>query len=61
MSSGCNSARMRMNRSGFGTASDAALAMELGCAAVMLATPVTRAEKPALMAAAMPVTGVPSF
>ncbi len=27
--------------------------MELGCAAVMLATPVTRAEKPALMAAAM--------
>ena len=38
---------------GIGTASDAALAMELGCAAVMLATPVTRAEKPALMAAAM--------
>jgi thiazole synthase len=38
---------------GIGTASDAALAMELGCDAVMLATPVTRAEKPALMAAAM--------
>ncbi|GAA1605623.1 thiazole synthase [Kribbella sancticallisti] len=38
---------------GIGTASDAALAMELGCAAVMLATAVTRAERPALMAAAM--------
>jgi len=38
---------------GVGTASDAALAMELGCAAVMLATAVTRAERPALMAAAM--------
>lgn len=38
---------------GIGTASDAALAMELGCDAVMLATAVTRAERPALMAAAM--------
>lgn len=38
---------------GLGTASDAALAMELGCAAVMLASAVTRAQEPALMAAAM--------
>jgi thiazole synthase len=38
---------------GIGTASDAALAMELGCAAVLLATAVTRARNPALMAAAM--------
>ncbi|MCF2531265.1 thiazole synthase [Yinghuangia soli] len=38
---------------GIGTASDAALAMELGCAAVMLASAVTRAQDPALMAAAM--------
>ena len=38
---------------GIGTASDAALAMELGCAAVMLATSVTRATDPEKMAAAM--------
>ncbi|HSA52762.1 MAG TPA: thiazole synthase [Yinghuangia sp.] len=38
---------------GLGTASDAALAMELGCEAVMLASAVTRAQEPALMAAAM--------
>ncbi|WP_280362892.1 thiazole synthase [Nocardia wallacei] len=38
---------------GIGTASDAALAMELGCAAVLLATAVTRARRPALMATAM--------
>lgn len=38
---------------GIGTASDAALAMELGCDAVLLATSVTRAEDPAAMAAAM--------
>jgi thiazole synthase len=38
---------------GIGTASDAALAMELGCDAVLLATAVTRAQSPALMAAAM--------
>ncbi len=38
---------------GAGTASDAALAMELGCAAVMLASAVTRAQRPVLMAAAM--------
>jgi thiazole synthase len=38
---------------GIGTASDAALAMELGCDAVLLATSVTRAEHPSLMAAAM--------
>ena len=38
---------------GIGTASDAALAMELGCDAVMLATAVTRAAEPATMAAAM--------
>ena len=38
---------------GIGTASDAALAMELGCAAVLLATAVTRARDPELMAGAM--------
>ncbi|MCC5578265.1 thiazole synthase [Microtetraspora sp. AC03309] len=38
---------------GVGTASDAALAMELGCDAVLLATAVTRAQRPELMAAAM--------
>ncbi len=38
---------------GIGTASDAALAMELGCDAVLLATAVTRAQDPARMAAAM--------
>ncbi|HEX5740900.1 MAG TPA: thiazole synthase [Pilimelia sp.] len=38
---------------GIGTASDAALAMELGCDAVLLATAVTRAQDPAAMAAAM--------
>ncbi|WP_425608727.1 thiazole synthase [Streptomyces albipurpureus] len=38
---------------GAGTASDAALAMELGCAAVMLASAVTRAQEPVLMAKAM--------
>jgi thiazole synthase len=38
---------------GIGTASDAALAMELGCSAVLLASAVTRAQDPALMAAAM--------
>lgn len=38
---------------GIGTASDAALAMELGCDAVLLATAVTRATDPPMMAAAM--------
>jgi len=38
---------------GIGTASDAALAMELGCDAVLLASAVTRAQQPARMAAAM--------
>jgi thiazole synthase len=38
---------------GVGTASDAALAMELGCAGVLLASSVTRAQDPALMAEAM--------
>lgn len=38
---------------GIGTASDAALAMELGCDAVLLASAVSRAEKPDLMAVAM--------
>ncbi|MFI5084533.1 MAG: thiazole synthase [Actinomycetales bacterium] len=37
---------------GIGTASDAALAMELGCDAVLLATAVTRAQHPVLMAEA---------
>jgi thiazole synthase len=38
---------------GIGTASDAALAMELGCDAVLLASAVTRAQEPVLMARAM--------
>jgi len=38
---------------GVGTASDAALAMELGCEGVLLASSVTRAQDPALMAEAM--------
>lgn len=38
---------------GIGTASDAVLAMELGCDAVLLASAVTRAEYPGRMAAAM--------
>src|SRR5215218_7195513 len=37
---------------GVGTASDAAVAMELGCDAVLLASAVTRAQEPALMAEA---------
>ncbi len=38
---------------GVGTASDAAIAMELGCDGVLLASAVTRAERPADMAEAM--------
>jgi thiazole synthase len=38
---------------GVGTASDAALAMELGCDAVLAATAVTRADDPVSMASAM--------
>ncbi|WP_448222386.1 thiazole synthase [Gordonia iterans] len=38
---------------GIGTASDAALAMELGCDAVLLASAVTRANDPVAMAHAM--------
>lgn len=38
---------------GVGTASDAALAMELGCDGVLLASAVTRADHPVLMASAM--------
>ncbi|MDB1089890.1 thiazole synthase [Streptomyces sp. ACA25] len=38
---------------GAGTASDVSLAMELGCAGVMLASAVTRAQSPVLMARAM--------
>ena len=38
---------------GVGTASDAAVAMELGCDGVLLASAVTRAQEPALMAEAM--------
>ena len=38
---------------GVGTASDAAVAMELGCDAVLLATAVTRARNPVQMATAM--------
>jgi thiazole synthase len=38
---------------GIGTASDAAIAMELGCDAVLVASAVTRAREPAMMANAM--------
>ncbi|MDQ4008520.1 MAG: thiazole synthase [Actinomycetota bacterium] len=38
---------------GIGTASDAAVAMELGCAAVLAATSVTRADDPVAMAGAL--------
>lgn len=38
---------------GVGTASDATLGMEIGCDAVLLASAVTRAQKPAAMAEAM--------
>ena len=38
---------------GIGTASDATLAMELGCAGVMVATAITRCRQPVRMAAAM--------
>jgi thiazole synthase len=38
---------------GIGTASDAALAMELGCDAVMAASAIARAQDPARMASAM--------
>jgi thiazole synthase len=38
---------------GVGTASDAVLAMEIGCDAVLIASAVTRAHKPATMAGAM--------
>jgi thiazole synthase len=38
---------------GIGTASDAAIAMELGCAAVLIASAVTRAKDSSMMAEAM--------
>jgi thiazole synthase len=38
---------------GIGTASDAAQAMELGCAAVLVASAITKAADPARMALAM--------
>ncbi|WP_127499765.1 thiazole synthase [Actinoplanes solisilvae] len=38
---------------GIGTASDAALAMELGCDAVLIASAITRSDNPATMASAM--------
>ncbi|WP_250028609.1 thiazole synthase [Paractinoplanes maris] len=38
---------------GIGTASDAALAMELGCDAVLIASAITRSDDPAAMATAM--------
>jgi thiazole synthase len=38
---------------GIGTASDATIAMELGCDAVLIASAVTRAQDPATMAEAM--------
>ena len=42
---------------GVGTASDAALAMELGCDAVLAATAVTRADDPVAMARALRLGG----
>ncbi len=38
---------------GIGTASDACVAMELGCDAVLVASAITRAHHPAEMAAAL--------
>jgi thiazole synthase len=38
---------------GVGTASDAAIAMELGCAGVLMNTAIAEAKKPILMASAM--------
>ena len=38
---------------GVGTASDASIAMELGCAGVLMNTAIARAQKPVLMAKAM--------
>ena len=38
---------------GIGTASDAALAMELGCDAVLVASAITRSDEPGVMAEAM--------
>jgi thiazole synthase len=38
---------------GVGTASDAAIAMELGCTAVLMNTGIAGAKKPVLMAEAM--------
>jgi len=38
---------------GVGTASDAAVAMELGCAGVLMNTAIAKAERPVLMASAM--------
>ena len=38
---------------GVGTASDASIAMELGCAGVLMNTAIAKAQKPALMAKAM--------
>jgi thiazole synthase len=38
---------------GIGTASDACLAMELGCEAVLIASAITRAHRPGLMARSM--------
>ena len=42
---------------GVGTASDAALAMELGCDAVLCASAISRAEDPVAMARAIRATG----
>ena len=38
---------------GVGTASDASIAMELGCAGVLMNTAIAKAQKPVLMAQAM--------
>ena len=40
---------------GVGTASDASIAMELGCAGVLMNTAIAKAQKPVLMAKAMKI------
>jgi len=56
LSSACLAARHELEifvvGAGVGTASDAAIAMELGCEGVMVASAVTRARDPEVMASA---------
>jgi thiazole synthase ThiGH ThiG subunit len=45
---------LQVRGSGVGTASDAAIAMELGCDGVLMASAIARAKDPVKMATAMP-------